>query len=203
MPNETLQVETNSISGSKKTIVKKLICFEQLWEAYPDDAITHKSEHGSDIFDNHCAIQLSHTLYSNGILLKGYKGARCWGCPQDNGQGGIHAIRAQELADYLEAQPFAGCPKPIRLSGDTFQDNVRGKKGIIFFKDYWRRGGEQNFTGDHIDLWDGAKLASIGWLRTWIRLRFPELSENRLRMSDLTRAPVVLFWEIYSDENSN
>ncbi|SFK42112.1 Type VI secretion system (T6SS), amidase effector protein 4 [Desulfomicrobium apsheronum] len=205
MPNESLQVKTSSISGSKKTLEKKVICFEQLWDAYPDDVIIHKAEHGSDIFDNHCAIHLSHALYLNGILLKGYKGTRCWGCPQANGQGGIHAIRAQELADYLETQPFAGCPKAIRLSGDTFQENIRGKKGIIFFKDYWRRDGEKNYTGDHIDLWKGniSTLASNGWFKTWLRLHLSGLYEDYFGVSDLKRSSSVLFWEIHSCENNN
>jgi hypothetical protein len=203
MPNETLQVKTNNILNSKKNIVKKVICFEELWDAYPYDIIIHNSENGSDLFDNHCAIHLSHAFYLNGILLKGYKGTKCWGCPQSNGQGGIHAIRAQELADYLKEQPFAGCPKPIQLSGSTFLENVRGKKGIIFFKDYWRRPNEEYFTGDHIDLWDGTKLASIGWLRTWLRLRFPDLAEALYDISDLKRSSSVLFWEINCCENKN
>jgi hypothetical protein len=205
MPNETLQVKTNVTPKSKINHVINMIYFEQLWNTYPDDDIIHNAEYGDDIFDNHCAIHLSHTLYLNGILLKGYKGARCWGCPQTNGQGGIHAIRAQELADYLEDQPFAGCPKPIRLTGATFLENVRGKKGIIFFKDYWRRVGEKDYTGDHIDLWDGNLLefASNGWHTTWFRLNFPDICENYFGISNFTRSSSVLFWEINSYENGN
>lgn len=204
MPNESLTVLTNDIPESKKRIIKNIICFDELWNNYPDRMISHISENGNDIFDNHCAINLSHSLFLCGVLLKGYKGAKCWGCPHADSKGrGIHAIRAQELADYLQDRPFAGCPKPIQLTGGTFQAEVVGRKGIIFFKDYWRRSSVDQYTGDHIDLWNGNKLATIGWLRTWFRIEYPDFSENWLGMSSLMRSSCVLFWEINSCEDDN
>ncbi|EEO2384105.1 T6SS effector amidase Tae4 family protein [Salmonella enterica] len=109
---------------------------------------------------------------------------------------GIHAVRAQELSDYLKQRPFAGCPAPISLTGSNYEETVQGKKGIIFFQDYWLRDGEKIPTGDHIDLWNENSLASIGWFNTWIRRTFPSASETLFSMSDLRNSRQVLFWEL-------
>lgn len=198
MPNRSNTVKTNNQPASTLVISHNSIKFEALWDNYPSGSIRHPdSKTGRDVFDDHCAINVSQSLYSCGVLLKSFKGTKCWACPsKDNAGKGIHAIRAQELASYLSTQPFAGCPAPQSFTGTTYEAAVKGKKGIIFFKDYWQRQGESGRTGDHIDLWRESELASIGGALSFIRQTFPNISENYLDMSDLRRASEVLFWEI-------
>lgn len=198
MPNRSSTIITNNQPTSTQVITHTTIKFADLWRNYPSDSIKHPdTKTGKDAFDDHCAINLSQSLYSCGVLLKSFKGTRCWACPSKDSSGkGIHAIRAQELATYLSTKPFAGCPAPQRLTGSTYEAAVKGKTGIIFFKDYWQRQGESGRTGDHIDLWRESKLASIGGTLTFIRQNFPGIAENYLEMSDLRRASEVLFWEI-------
>ena len=101
----------------------------------------------------------------------------------------IHSIRAQELADWLKKQSIKGINKAIELEPDNFEEKIKDKKGIIFFKDYWQRSTDKGDirTGDHIDLWDTGSLASNGSLYSWIRLNFSDFSENWLSMSDLKK----------------
>ncbi|UTW05789.1 T6SS effector amidase Tae4 family protein [Pseudomonas benzenivorans] len=198
MPNRASVIKTNSQPGSTQVVSHAAIKFEDLWGSYPSGSIKHlDSKTGRDVFDDHCAINVSQSLYSCGVLLKSFKGTKCWSCPSKDSSGkGIHAIRAQELASYLSTRPFASCPVPQRLTGSSYETAVKGKTGIIFFKDYWQRSGESGRTGDHIDLWRESKLASIGGALTFIRQTFPGIAENYLDMSDLRRASEVLFWEI-------
>ncbi|AIN18677.1 hypothetical protein CH54_3326 [Yersinia rochesterensis] len=199
--NQKTVVKPNNKTGSVQDIKIKSVYFDELWSAYPSSTIKHidpKSK--DDIFSDHCAINVSQALYQCGILMKSFKGARCWNCPTPDSTGkGIHAIRAQELSDYLKSQkilPFAGGKKPLELTGKTYEDAVSDKTGLIFFQDYWLRSGEKSPTGDHIDLWKNNKLASLGWLSTWARRTFPQASESYLSMSDLRKSTKVLFWEI-------
>jgi len=198
MPNRSNTITTNNKPASAQVVSHTTIKFEDLWSSYPSGSIKHSdSKTGKDVFDDHCAINVSQSLYNCGILLKSFKGTKCWACPSKDSSGkGIHAIRAQELSTYLSTRPFAGCPAPQRFTGATYEAAVKGKTGIIFFKDYWQRQGENGRTGDHIDLWRESKLASIGGALTFIRQTFPSISENYLDMSDLRRASEVLFWEI-------
>jgi len=43
-----------------------------------------------------------------------------------------------------------------KVNPDSFQETLKDRTGIIFFKDYWRRGNEpvNGRSGDHIDLWN-------------------------------------------------
>ena len=84
---------------------------------------------GEDEFDNHCAINVSDALYKCDIKLKSFTGAKCW--HKCSSSKNIHAIRAQELADWLKRQPFAGCPKPIKLTGATYVDAIEEAKSSI------------------------------------------------------------------------
>lgn len=198
MPNRKSNSKTNNIANSQKNILLKKLDFTELWNSYPSDRILHAdNKTGEDIFDDHCAINVSTALYQCGIRLESYRSAKCWACPTPDKNGkGIHAIRAQELAAYLKTRPFAGCPKPIELTGESYENTVDDKTGIIFFQDYWLREGEKSRSGDHIDLWNKNELASIGWFNTWVRRTFSQTSEDWFSMSDLKKSKVVLFWEI-------
>lgn len=196
---ERIEGMTNNITDSSLTVKGNIIKFKDLWKHYPSDRLVHKINKDGHDFSNHCAINVSHSLYKNGILLKAFNGTKCWGCPTPDKRGkGIHAIRAQELADYLKKQPFAGCPKPESLDTKNFYDKINNKTGIIFFQNYWTRSSDsgENRTGDHIDLWDGNELASIGWVASTIRYYFPVFSEENLDMSDFSKSSKILFWKI-------
>ncbi|MFW5444271.1 MAG: type VI secretion system amidase effector protein Tae4 [Methylococcaceae bacterium] len=197
MPNQAGQITTNNKGNSLLVVQKKSITFKDLWSNYPSNEIKHiNPTTKKDEFGNHCAINVSHSLYKCGVLLKSFTGAKCWYCPTPNKQNkGVHVIRAQELATYLNKKPFAGCPPSIDVTKD-FKNSVKGKTGIVFFKDYWQRSNESSRTGDHIDLWDGNELASIGFILTWVRTTFPYFSEENLEMSDLQKSKSILFWEI-------
>lgn len=197
MPNAAEKIKTNNKAGSIKIIEHPAVSFAKLWEVYPSSAVVHKDPStGDDIFSDHCAINVSQALYSCGILMKSFSGTRCWRCPTPGQNGkGVHAIRAQELANYLQKQPFAGCPKPESMSGSNFEEKIKNRTGIVFFQDYWQRAGEKYRTGDHIDLWSNSKLASVGYLETQGRLTFPWVAEL-FGISDLRRSSKILFWEI-------
>ena len=46
----------------------------------------------------------------------------------------------------------------------SFQTELKGKTGVIFFKDYWQRGKErfEARSGDHIDLWNKDEITGQG-----------------------------------------
>ena len=50
--------------------------FDDLWKNYPKK-VEHKDKNHKDIYDNHCAINVSDALEKSGIKLKKYKGATC------------------------------------------------------------------------------------------------------------------------------
>jgi hypothetical protein len=198
MPNTSSTVATNKQASSKIVVNHAAIKFQQLWDNYPSSTVKHADKKtGDDVFSDHCAINVSQSLYDCGVLLKSFKGTKCWSCPTpDNNGKGIHALRAQELATYLAGRPFAGCPVPNKLTGATYEAAVKGKQGIIFFKDYWQRSEEKGRSGDHIDLWNKNELASVGIVQTFFRQAFPGIAENVFNVSDLRRASEVLFWEM-------
>jgi hypothetical protein len=112
------------------------------------------------------------------------------------------AIRAAELAAWLDKMPFCGLPpKGESVTGDDWKNKVKGRTGIVFFADYWARDGESahNGTGDHIDLWNKSTLTPS--LQSTFRFR---LGINQLPnafgagnwYSDLGKAKAIKFWEI-------
>ncbi|MCB0516479.1 MAG: hypothetical protein KDD49_10485 [Bacteroidetes bacterium] len=148
---------------------------------------------GYDSFGDHCAINLSEAIIESGQELINYEGATCWNCQDKNGK---HALRAEELAEWLVNHPLEVGTTPVQLTGENFEEYVQGKQGIIFFRDYWQRDGEKGRTGDYIDIWNKNELESIGMILTWMRRTFPNFSENFLDMSDLRKSTKVLFWEL-------
>lgn len=194
MPNRVDKVTTNARKGSVHVLEHRRIEFQQLWDNYPAGKIDHVDpKTRKDIFDNHCAINLSHCLYKSGVLLKSFNGLKCWNCTSGSS---IHVVRAKELADWLMKKPFAGCPQPATHTGKDYKEYIHGKKGIIFFRNYWVRSGENGRTGDHIDLWNGIKLAGsrLGILESIARVHLG-ISYDGV-WSDFGKADQVLFWEL-------
>ncbi|WP_102795389.1 type VI secretion system amidase effector protein Tae4 [Bowmanella denitrificans] len=134
--------------------------FEELWNNHPtiksswfdDDAPCIVD--GERAFENQCAIRMGVCLTESGVDLSSFTGARCW-----HNHNPSHILRAQELGDWLRssASPFKRYEEFDASAGFS---NIGGKKGIIFFKNYYGPGNQ----GDHIDLWNGSRLTS---LRTW------------------------------------
>ena len=165
--------------------------FEQLWKNYPDKKLLstkcfNKQKDSSKPFSDYCAIMLSECLMKSGINISRYKGNRCW-----SHSGPKHILLAEDLAKGLKAAPPAGFGKMTQVNPANFQKELAGKRGVIFFKDYWPRGNEseQTRSGDHVDLWDKDKITSSSML-------FRSVYEFFGALSDLNRSKQVWFWEV-------
>ncbi|MCM5679577.1 type VI secretion system amidase effector protein Tae4 [Schlegelella sp. S2-27] len=67
----------------------------------------------------------------------------------------------------------------VQYKGDEGFKKVRGRRGIVFIKDFY------NVTGDHIDLWNGWRLSSaLSPLAVYFSIR-----------SDYTKGS-IWFWEM-------
>jgi hypothetical protein len=116
--------------------------------------------------------------------------------------GKATAVRADELAEWLQLQPFAGLPKAENITGGDWESKVKGRTGIIAFSNYWTRDGEVNASGGHIDLWNGSRLtisSSEGLLSVigrGIGIRSTHIPGTTYGYSDLSKATQILFWRI-------
>lgn len=193
--SDKTKVKTNTKKGSVQIQKIKVVTFKELWSNYPSSEIKHLDPKTSkETFDNHCAINLSHSLLMSGISMSSFKGTKCWNCSIKDGS---HIVRAQELADWLKKKPFPGCPDPIVTVGQEFKETLKGKKGIIFFKDYWQREvekGSTRRTGDHIDFWDDGTLAGSGSVGSFFRISLGFHWDGW--MSDHELSKQVLLWEL-------
>jgi hypothetical protein len=165
--------------------------FENLWKNYPDkDKIKsqcrNKQKVSNNPFSDYCAIMLSECFIRSGIDMSLYKGNRCWSHP-----GKKHILRAEDLANSLEKHPSPGFGALENIQPASFQSTLSNKTGVIFFKDYWRRGNESfsDRSGDHIDLWNKDQITSSGmFLRSVL--------EFLGRVSDLNKSREIWFWEV-------
>jgi len=73
-------------------------------------------------------------------------------------------LAAEEMAKALSGANIPGIQPVKKVKPEDFEDVLVGQQGIIFFKDFWRRGNETfgNRSGEHIDLWNGRRLTD--WL---------------------------------------
>jgi hypothetical protein len=189
------KVKTNPKKGSTAKVAIKVVTFKEIWAGYPGDNPIHLDpKTKQDLYDSHCAIKVGEALLNAGISLKSFPGGKCQHCPRKDGQR--HPLLAQALADWLSRRPFAGCPVPQKSDGEHYENEFDGKKGIMFFADYWQRKKETGKvrTGDHIDLWDDKKLASLGALESFLRVNIGFSIDGWF--SDFGKAKQVLFWEI-------
>lgn len=137
MPNSKTMAKTNGVSNSQKNVQLKAITFDELWSAYPSRTIEHIDPSSKkDVFSDHCAINVSNTLYQCGILMKTFSKTRCWNCPTPDPttKKGMHVIRAEELSEYLKTRPFAGCPAPKKLSGKILKRMLRERPVLSFLR---------------------------------------------------------------------
>ena len=159
--------------------------FNELWNNYPD------SNPCNPKFKNQCAIKVGVALSKSGAdttkLVS--KKRHCWFHGEENG----HVLSAEELAKGLSGSSLPGLEKAIEIAGKNFKSKIAGRKGIIFFENYWLRSeGRPSYpTGDHIDLWNGQRLTDwSSWIRIQLGVVIPDV------WSDLEKAPRVLFWNI-------
>jgi hypothetical protein len=98
-------------------------------------------------FTNQCGIRMSVALAGAGVNLSRFRGARCY---PGLDHGGRHILRAQELANWIVANPtiFGAVAK---RTGVTSTDHSN-TPGIVFIRDGWG-------AVDHIDIWSGTEMS--------------------------------------------
>lgn len=165
--------------------------FNELWKNFPEKSLIrvrcqNKQATSSSPFGNYCAISLSDALIKSGISTAGAKVKKCWGH-----SGMKHILLAEEMAVWLNKSHFSWLGKVEKFNPSSFQDDLDGKTGIIFFKDYWQRGNESfsNRSGDHIDLWNKDEITGGGMTSRAVYEFFGIVS-------DLNKSKEVWFWEI-------
>lgn len=114
-------------------------------------------------FDDYCAINLSESFIRSGVLVAQAPGGKCW-----SHSGPSHLLRAEGFAKWLNTTTPSGFGKTEKVAPKDFQSVLKGRTGIVFFKDYWQRSGESNASrsGDHIDFWNKSEITSTSmWWR--------------------------------------
>lgn len=131
--------------------------FNQLWTNHPanwspPDPQPCRDKKGivHPALDNQCAIRFGLALQGAGVSTDSVSGARCW-----NGHGRKHILRVLDFVPWIEANSSTiGCKKKTVHKNVTHAD-FAGKKGICYFQNFYGR----NNQGDHLDLWNGYKVA--------------------------------------------
>ncbi len=131
--------------------------FHQLWINHPMNGSPPEQHPCRDrkgvvhaILENQCAVRLGLALQGAGVKTDSVSGARCW-----NGHGQKHILRVLDLVPWIEKQAaMIGCKKKTVHKGVTSADFAT-KNGIVYFQNFYGR----NNQGDHIDLWNGQKIA--------------------------------------------
>ncbi|WP_288499735.1 T6SS effector amidase Tae4 family protein [uncultured Erwinia sp.] len=137
------------------------INFSALWNAHPEvsgEENPCRLKDGRKAFDDQCAIRIGVALTRCGYDMTKLPGRFCWYHSKSEG----HILRAEELASALRNANISGVRPMVKIDVKNFEKVLKTERGIIFFKDYWRRGNENflNRSGDHIDLWNGERLTS-------------------------------------------
>ncbi|MNN61259.1 hypothetical protein D3C81_1764860 [compost metagenome] len=174
----------------------KVITFAELWNAYPRGTpyVDPKTGDVPPSFKNQCAIRMSVTFHNVGLEMKSFRGKG-----QIRLDGKRTAVLASELADWLRLKPLAGIGVPENITGAGWQKRIKGRTGIVAFKNYWRRNGESTgrASGGHIDLWNGSRMTISGAEGLAANVgRFVLGIDASLFYSDLGKATEILFWEI-------
>ena len=168
-----------------------MINFQSLWANFPDkDMIkkicTNKQKDSNKPFDNYCAILLSDCFIKSGIDTSALSATKCW-----SHSGKKHILKAEEMANSLVRASIPGFAKMRKVTPSKFQDELKGKTGVIFFKDYWQRGNEsfESRSGDHIDLWNKNEISGQGMFMRSVYEFFGVVS-------DLNKSREIWFWEV-------
>jgi hypothetical protein len=129
-----------------------MVQFDKLWKSHPANWIPEVQypcqSNGNRNFKEQCSIRMSVALQKAGADMSSFHGVCCW-----FGHGRQHVLRAEELASWLKSNmSVAG---KVSISKHAIADNYSGKQGIVFCRNFWGEGNQ----GDHIDVWDGTKMA--------------------------------------------
>lgn len=138
-----------------------MLTVRKLWLSHPSNTGEQYPcvTNGTSNFANQCAIRMGVCLKRAGVQPGQIGGAIT--CVQASNTGHVHDdmhfIRAHEVANALNGASIPGLSPRITLTNPAdFANELSGRKGIIYFKDYWYRPGETTrATGDHIDVWNG------------------------------------------------
>jgi hypothetical protein len=146
------------------------VSFKTLWTRHPSNMGVRSpcTTDGKVNFENQCAIRMGECFLKSGVPLGSFSGAKCYPGHKHNQS---HILRAEELADWMKAQPVLF--GKVDIKRNVKASNYAGKNGVIFLKNFWGVGNQ----GDHIDLWNGSKMT----------LGLPEY---------FTVAQEVWFWEV-------
>jgi hypothetical protein len=183
--------------------VRSCLNFEVMWKAHPLNwnpiertPFRHASKNKKNdpfqilreesppppIYTDQCAIKMSIALQDGGLSLETFSKSRSEVrevfAVKKKYRG---ALAAEELAAWL----IKALGKPDQYSPSEASTAVTGRKGIIFFKDFWARPGETTPQGDHIDLWNGSTT--------------PQADPRAYQPGPLSyfdRSKTVWFWEI-------
>lgn len=160
--------------------------FKDLWKNYPEDAPCDKK-----LFSNQCAIKVGSALAKCGVKTTTLvpKKRHCWHHKENEG----HVLSASDLAAGLRNAKILGIAPSVEIEAVNFKAKIAGKKGIIYFEDYWLRPEDrpERPTGDHIDLWNGSRLTDVtSWLRVQLGISYDGV------WSDFEKAKKVLFWKV-------
>ena len=165
--------------------------FETLWDNFPQKKVLSSTcfnaqDDGQSPFSNYCAILLSECFLKSGINISTYEGNKCWSHAGKN-----HLLLAEDLAEGLRMSPPSHFGRMMKVNPKIFQEKLKDKTGVIFFKDYWRRGSEsdESRSGDHIDLWNKNEITGGGML-------YRSITEFFGFASDLNQSKQIWFWEV-------
>src|SRR5262245_11562848 len=94
------------------TPIKK-ITFQEIWDNRTTEAqcINPKTKTCDADWKNQCAIRVGYALEKAGVNFASFKGRRC---PYGTKRSGLVAS-AEELKNWLQTQPFPGCPKALKI----------------------------------------------------------------------------------------
>ena len=142
--------------------------FKAVWDAHPMNLPTPEHDPcrnaaGDPAFANECAVRMGVALKGAGVTVPASKAVKhCWYAGHVQ-----HTLLAEQVAGWilLQKAKFGKADKKVGKNWDATNgvdvSYFKDKKGIIFFKDFWKRSdAEKSPTGDHIDIWDGQKQGS-------------------------------------------
>lgn len=155
--------------------------FQQLWNSHPsikgDAPLLDTNQ-----YPNQCAVNVYAALQRSGMNMNTFTGQLSW--QKDKLK---YAIRAQELANWLAQPGILRDANVEKFGGKDVFDNIKNRRGIIFFQNYWGPGHQ----GDHIDLWNGNQLTD--WT-SWVRIHLYISWEGRF--SNFRNSESVWFWAV-------
>jgi hypothetical protein len=163
--------------------------FDALWRSHPLNNAQQAPcrlpkdsagglKRGFPSYPNQCAIRMGVCLRGAGVTIDQLgRITTCDFHPREE----MHVLNAQQTADAVGRLSLPGIKPVEKIIGPEvadFYNRLFGRRGIVFFKDYWSRSvavngpngteyvKEKTPTGDHIDVWNGYRT-SAAWLMEW------------------------------------